>query len=552
MASPRGALAARAVLLLFALALHACSAGAAPASVPESTPASQSLAAPASASAPGRITITILHTNDHHGHVWPWRSAGRQVGGLAARAALVARIRAEVAKQGGHVLLLDGGDFNTGSYCSDELRAEPDLQGYRRMGYQAAAAGNHEFDQSYEVLRRQAEQAGFPLLAANVVLRNGGRTALGDVAEWVPGGVRVVALGLAPGDTPTSSTQGKDPRLRFLDPTSVAAARVPALRARGRVVVGLFHLPLEEIARLVSAVPGIDVVVSGHDHVPLAQPLRAGRTTIVQAGADGLFLGRVDLEVPVRGPVVVRGTRLYPIGRDLPETRDAAEDLPEVREVAEALAAFRTRCMGDAVVGRLAAAAERDAHVDGPGTPSPLHNLVADALRAAAGADVAFTNRGGLRASLPAGPITRQQIHEVLPFADTLTVYAITGADLLKLVDEMSRRQPGGKGALYPAGVSIRFHGPGRAEVRRAGRLVQPRDHLTLAVTTFIADGGDGYKAFATFPAGRVLPLSPKAALESYIRAHDPAQPPCEARTQWDRTAAHRAPAPCPLTAPRW
>ncbi|MBI5478138.1 MAG: 5'-nucleotidase C-terminal domain-containing protein, partial [Deltaproteobacteria bacterium] len=269
--------------------------------------------------------------------------------------------------------------------------------------------------------------------------------------------------------------------------------------------------------------PGIDVVVSGHDHRALHTPLRVGTTTIVQAGSDGRFLGRVDLEVPPQGPVAVRGTRLYPIDGNLPEAPD----------VAEGLAAFRKRCAGDEVVGRLAVAARRDDHVLGPGSPSPLHNLVADSCRAAARADVAFTNRGGIRTSLPAGPITRQQIHDVLPFADTLTVFAITGADLLKLVDEMSRRTPGGQGALYPAGVTIRFQGPGRAEVRRAGKLLRPRDRLTLVVSTFLAGGGDNYKAFAAFPPGKVLPLSPKAALEMYLKAHDPAPLPCEARIRW-------------------
>ena len=313
------------------------------------------------------------------------------------------------------------------------------------MGYQATALGNHEFDPPFDVLKRQAAQAGFPFLSANVVLRDGGRPALGDVAEWSFGGVRVAAIGLTPQDTAALSTSGRDPRLSFLDPVKTAAERVPALRARARVVVGLFHLDLPDIQRLAASVPGIDVVVSGHDHRALHTPLKAGSTTIVQAGSDGRFLGRVDLEVPPQGRAVVRGTRLYPIGADLPEARD----------VADSLAGYRSRCTGDAVVGRLATAAGRDDHAAGPGSSSPLANLVADAFRAAARADVAFTNRGGIRTSLPAGPISRQQLHDVLPFADTLTVFTITGADLMKLVDEMSRREPGGQGALYPSGITV-------------------------------------------------------------------------------------------------
>jgi 5'-nucleotidase/UDP-sugar diphosphatase len=534
----------RAALPLLAAFVVACSAGVTPAPTPPAAPApaaaAPAAAAPAAAPAPRPVAITILHTNDHHGHAWARQTKAGRVGGLAARAALVARIRAEVAAKGGHVLLVDGGDFNTGSFCSDELKAEPDLVAYRRMGYQASALGNHEFDPPFDVLKRQAAQAGYPFLSANVVLRDGGKPAIGDVAEWTLGGVRVAAIGLTPPDTATLSTSGKDPRLRFLDPVQTATERVPALRARARVVVGLFHLDMPDIQKLAARVPGIDVVVSGHDHLALHQPLKSGTTTIVQAGSEGKFLGRVDLEVPATGPARVVATRLYPIGADLPEDR----------AVAEGLAGYRQRCTGDQVVGRLATAAGRDDHVAGPGTPSPLANLVADAFRAAARADVAFTNRGGIRTGLPAGPVTRQQVHDVLPFSDTLTVFTVTGADLRKLVDELSRREPGGQGALFPAGVTIRVRAPGDFDVLRKGKPLKPRDRFTLVVSSFIGGGGDNYKAFAGFPKGKVLPVSPKAALEAYLKAHDPARPPCEARVTWDRPPGYKTPAPCTLTAP--
>jgi 5'-nucleotidase / UDP-sugar diphosphatase len=517
----------RAAVALVALAFVACSAGVVPAPAPAPAPAARPAPAAAAAAAAARpVAITILHTNDHHGHAWQWGSPEKPVGSLAARAALIARVRAEVARAGGHVLLVDAGDFNTGTYCSDELRAEPDLAAYRRMGYQAAALGNHEFDPPFDVLKRQAEQAGYPFLGANVVLRDSGKPALGDVTEWTVGGVRVAAIGLTPFDTASLSTSGRDPRLRFLDPLKTAAERVPALRARARVVVGLFHLDLPDIQKLAASVPGIDVVVSGHDHKPLEPALRVGNTVIVQAGSEGRFLGRVDLEVPPTGPVVVRSSRLLPV----------EAGLPEHAEVAQQLAAFRTRCTGDVVVGRLAVAAGRDDTVAGPGTPSPLSNLVADAFRAAARADVAIVNRGNMRTSLPAGPITRQQIHDVLPFTDTLTVFSLKGADLLKLVDELSRRRPGGQGALYPAGMTITMRAPGKFEVRRAGKRLRPQDRVTLVVSSFLAGGGDGYAAFATYPKGKVLPISPKAALEAYLKAHAPAHPTRELRIQWPQS----------------
>jgi len=442
-----------------------------------------------------------------------------------------------VEQAGGSVVLLDGGDLVTGTFCSDELRAEPDVEGYRLLGYGAMALGNHEFDLPFEALQRLAAQAHFPWLGANVLFRSDGRPAFGDVATWNIGGIRVAAIGLSPADTPLMSTRGNDPRFVFQDPAAVAKARLPALRQSSRVLIGLFHLPLDEIERVIQSAPGIDLVVSGHDHVALHTARRIADTVVVQAGAEGRFLGRVDMEVPAEGRPRILGSSLVPVGPDVPEDPD----------VVAALAAKRKRCSGSMRVGTLLVAARRDAFVDGPGTPPLLANLVTDALREAAAADVAFVNRGGMRTDLPAGDITREKVHDVLPFADTLTVFEVSGADVGRLVDEMSRRKPGGPGTLYPSGIEILFEGPGRARVRRNGKPLRPDEKLTLVVSTFLASGGDGYKSFATFRRIREIPMSPEAALEAYLRRHTPARPACEARVRWRGMRDPHAVRPCRL-----
>ena len=95
--------------------------------------------------------ITVLHTNDHHGHFW--RNEYGEYG-LAAQKTLVDGIRKEVAAEGGSVLLLSGGDINTGVPESDLQDAEPDFRGMNLVGYDAMAIGNHEFDNPLTVLRQ--------------------------------------------------------------------------------------------------------------------------------------------------------------------------------------------------------------------------------------------------------------------------------------------------------------------------------------------------------------------------------------------------------------
>ena len=115
--------------------------------------------------------ITILHTNDHHGHFWH-NDHGEY--GLAAQKTVVDNIRDEVAKNGGSVLLLSGGDINTGVPESDLQDAEPDFKGMNLVGYDAMALGNHEFDNPLEVLRQQEKWATFPFLSANIYQKSTG------------------------------------------------------------------------------------------------------------------------------------------------------------------------------------------------------------------------------------------------------------------------------------------------------------------------------------------------------------------------------------------
>ena len=109
--------------------------------------------------------ITVMHTNDHHGHFW---KNGDGEYGMAARKTVIDRIRREVAANGGHSLLLDGGDVNTGVPESDLQDAVPDFKGMNLLGYQAMAVGNHEFDKPLAVLKMQRDLAQFPMLSANI------------------------------------------------------------------------------------------------------------------------------------------------------------------------------------------------------------------------------------------------------------------------------------------------------------------------------------------------------------------------------------------------
>ncbi len=144
------------------------------------------------------LKLTVLHTNDHHGRFWP-NADGEY--GLAARKTLIDRVRAEVAASGGQVLLLDGGDVNTGVPESDLQDAEPDFKGMNLLGYDASAIGNHEFDKPLAVLDKQIKWSKFPLLAANIYNRTSGQRMFEPYRIFERGGYKIAVLGLTTDDT---------------------------------------------------------------------------------------------------------------------------------------------------------------------------------------------------------------------------------------------------------------------------------------------------------------------------------------------------------------
>ena len=142
-------------------------------------------------------SFTILHTNDHHGHFWQ-NDIGEY--GLAAQKTVVDQIRKEVAENGGKLLLLSGGDINTGVPESDVLQAKPDFIGMNDIGYDAMAVGNHEFDHPLAVIREQQKWAHFPFLSANTYFKNTDERVFDAYKMFDLNGIKVAVFGLTTDD----------------------------------------------------------------------------------------------------------------------------------------------------------------------------------------------------------------------------------------------------------------------------------------------------------------------------------------------------------------
>ncbi len=191
--------------------------------------------------------LTILHTNDHHGHFEKFNPYPvSDVGGFAAQSTLVNIVRAEVEKNGGHTLLLSAGDVNTGVPESDMLDAEPDFKIMNLIGYDAMTIGNHEFDKSLDVLRKQQGWAEFPFLAANIVKKNTGELLFDPYIIKEFDGLKVAIFGLTTEETPILVVPDNVKDLEFRSTIETAKALVPKLRKEADLVIALTHLGFYE------------------------------------------------------------------------------------------------------------------------------------------------------------------------------------------------------------------------------------------------------------------------------------------------------------------
>ncbi len=269
------------------------------------------------AAAEDELYFTILHTNDEHSSLIPHSPAvdyhreteNTAVGGFARLAAAIRAIRAEKSAAGEPVLLLSGGDFLGGPAYGWLTPAgyAPELLLMQAMGYDAVVIGNHEYDYGPDILASYLRAAGYPDARDKTILLATNSEIPGDHPLSTPGmledthlftlenGLRVGIFGIM-GRTAGSYAELTAEPVAFTDFIEASRQAVDQLRSRGAdIIVALTHSGIDEDRELARAVAGIDIIVGGHCHTALYEPVMEGDTPIVQADSNGKYLGMAEL-----------------------------------------------------------------------------------------------------------------------------------------------------------------------------------------------------------------------------------------------------------------
>lgn len=489
----------------------------------------------------GTFNLTILHTNDVHANYGDT---------LARQTTLINRIRAEVP----NVLLVDGGDRFLGTLYYKLYKGEMAQWAMNLQGYHGMTVGNHEFDDGPANLARFIRGANFPVLSANLDVS--AEPELADLLKpWAIveiGGVPIGLVGLTTEDVDILSSPG--PNVKVKSAVDSLRQAVSELEAQGvNKIIVLTHLGYEVDKALASQVDGVDIIVGGHSHTPLGDVKRSAGpyptvvnspsgqpVLVVQAGSRLKYLGRLNVTFDANGVPISWDGGLIPIDENIAEDPEVAA---EVAKRTEPITELKSEIVGEAaveLVGERSVCRFEECN---------LGNLITDAIlwkTQDQGIQIALQNGGGIRASVPAGPVSMGHVLEVLPFGNTIATFELKGSDLLEVLENgVSRAEnPENEGTgrfLQVAGLRYSWD-PTKpvgqrivsVEVRNPDGSYRPLDPEAIykvAANDFMRRGGDDYAVLAERainPYDFGAPLD--EAVAEYIQVHSPVAPQVEGR----------------------
>jgi 2',3'-cyclic-nucleotide 2'-phosphodiesterase (5'-nucleotidase family) len=274
--------------------------------VPAGAPRAPEPTAGASAAADGGTTepaatrgreIALLYSSNLQGKAVPCACAVLQLGGIARRATIIARARAEADA----TVVVDAGDLFApqGTVAETERQARLLAEGVGRAGIDAFTPGDGDLALGVPRLKKLVARYKIPVVSANLYGRDGERLFPADRLVDAAG-TRIGIFGITSPPTAADANRWRADGIVVREPADAAREAAGALRARGAaIVVALVHagLPAEN-RRLLGAISGgIDWVVLGHSALNLERPEKVGQALLLEAMSEGKNLGRLDLHV---------------------------------------------------------------------------------------------------------------------------------------------------------------------------------------------------------------------------------------------------------------
>lgn len=464
-------------------------------------------------------SVTLLFTADLHGSVSPVDSltGSPAAGGLARAASVIGEVR----ERDPDALYLDLGDLIQGTPMSYLAvfgpPPHPMVRSLDRLGCAGLVVGNHEFNFGRPFYEELVRSATFPVLAANVVDGHGD-PAFASFLPWRIRGKSVAILGLTTPQVPRWEVPSHVDGLVFLDAVETAREWVPRLRSEFDAVIVAAHMgwegvtdgglerptpPENDVARLVSEVPGIDAVVMAHTH-ELVERVERG-VVVMQPGARGVAVAELSLSWDSDGCKPRIRSRLHRVGAETPVDTSILEGVASEERAAEKWLDEFVATTSEPFL--LEGLRYRDNAV-----LSLLHRANLDVGKTELSSAALFHPR----ATLPVGRVSVRDLFRIYPFENDLTIVEFTVDQVREYLEEIALAYlgPSVGGAPPPLHPSIRLYNhdaiagaeyvidPGRRAGSRVtaltfeGHELGGSHRLSMSVSSYRVQGGGGYQTF--------------------------------------------------------
>ncbi|CAH1573440.1 bifunctional UDP-sugar hydrolase/5'-nucleotidase UshA [Vibrio owensii] len=501
--------------------------------------------------------LTVLHTNDHHGRFWQ-NKYGEY--GMAARKTLIDELRAEIQAEGGSVLLLSGGDINTGVPESDLQDAEPDFKGMSKIGYDAMALGNHEFDNPLEVLFKQQEWANFPMLSANIYDKETGKRLFQPYAMFNKQGIKIAVIGLTTEDTAKLGNPEYIGEVDFRDPKEEAKKLIAELKQTEKpdLIFAVTHMGHYENGNRGANAPGdvalarylnegdLDMIVGGHSQEPVCmegpnvikknfkpgeecKPDEQNGTYIVQAYEWGKYVGRADYEFR-NGELSMVSYDLIPVNlkKKIKVNGESQrvlvqDEIAQDSAMLDFLRPYQEKGQGQLNVK----IAESNGKLEGDRNvvrfqQTNLGRLIATAHMERAKADFAVMNSGGVRDSIEAGDITYKDVLTVQPFGNMVSYVDMSGKEVLDYLNVVATKPVDSGAYAQFAGITMTVENGKVSNVFIGEKQLRLDGQYRFTVPSYNASGGDGYPKVNTHPGYVNTGFTDAEVLKEFLESHSP------------------------------
>ncbi|MDW1969752.1 bifunctional UDP-sugar hydrolase/5'-nucleotidase UshA [Vibrio sp. 945] len=469
--------------------------------------------------------FTVLHTNDNHGRFWH-NSDGEY--GMAARHTLIESIRAEVEAKGGETILLSGGDINTGVPESDMQDAVPDFVGMNLLGYDAMAVGNHEFDNSLDILDMQTELADFPMLAANIYKKDTNERYFDPYKVFTINGLKIAVIGLTTQDTAKLVNPDNVSNIHFEDPQVEIKKVLKEIEENEKVdlVFATTHMGHYEDGKNGSEAPGdvklarsleegqLNAIIGGHSQNPVCMepgtneyadfkpgddcaPDQQKGTWIMQAHEWGKYVGRADFEY-YDGKLHLANYALIPVNLLDENDEVIGERIQQDATVKALLLPYQQQGQEllDEKISNTTGKLEGDRNVV-RSQQTNLGHLLGEAYRTykTVNADFGVMNSGGVRDSIQDGDITYRDVLTVQPFGNFVTKATMTGKEVKEYLDVVATKSAGSGAYAQLDNITLDVNcDEGSVTITDINNKGFDLDATyTFSVISFSAAGGDNY-----------------------------------------------------------